>query len=86
MIMQYMISKVTRLWIGNKIVKKIKQVFFRKGKLYEKNMDMIQFESKTEISELMKMIDRYLKQNPVETQNKTAERFSDLLDVMLMEW
>lgn len=52
----------------------------------KKNMDMIQFESKTEISELMKMIDRYLKQNPVETQNKTAEKFFDLLDVMLMEW
>lgn len=52
----------------------------------KKNMDTIQLESRTEIRELMKVLDRYLKQNPAETQNKTAERFFDLLDVMLMEW
>ncbi|MDU7030135.1 hypothetical protein [Robinsoniella peoriensis] len=49
-------------------------------------MDSIQFESRTEIVDLMKVIDKYIKQNPAETQNKTAERFFDLMDVMLMEW
>lgn len=51
-----------------------------------KDMDKIQFESRTEIAELMKVIDKYIKQNPAEKQNKTVERFFDLLDVMLMEW
>lgn len=49
-------------------------------------MDSIRFESRTEIVDLMKVIDKYIKQNLAETQNKTAERFFDLLDVMLMEW
>lgn len=52
----------------------------------KKNLDAIQFESRTEIAELMKVIDKYIKQNPAEKQNKTVERFFDLLDVMLMEW
>ncbi len=52
----------------------------------KKNLDAIQFESRTEIVDLIKVIDKYIKQNPVETQNKTVERFFDLLDVMLMEW
>jgi hypothetical protein len=51
-----------------------------------KDMDKIQFENRTEIVELMKVIGKYLKQNPAEKQNKTVERFFDLLDVMLMEW
>ncbi|MBS5080424.1 MAG: hypothetical protein KH031_09715 [Clostridiales bacterium] len=52
----------------------------------KKNMDAIQFESRTEIADLMKAINKYIKQNPTDTQNKTLERFFDLLDVMLMEW
>ena len=52
----------------------------------KKNMDKIQFESRAELQELMKVIDRYVKQNPEEKQNKTLERFFDLLDVMHMEW
>lgn len=51
-----------------------------------KDMDKIQFENRTEIAELMKVIDKYIKQNPAAKQNKTVERFFDLLDVMLMEW
>ena len=35
---------------------------------------------------LMKVIDKYVKQNPAEKENKTLERFFDLLDVMDMEW
>lgn len=51
-----------------------------------KDMDKIQFENRTEIAELMKVIDKYIKQIPAEKQNKTVERFFALLDVMLMEW
>ena len=36
--------------------------------------------------QLMKVIDKYVKQNPAEKENKTLERFFDLLDVMDMEW
>jgi hypothetical protein len=32
------------------------------------------------------VIDKYVKQNPAEKENKTLERFFDLLDVMDMEW
>lgn len=52
----------------------------------KKNMDAIQFESRTEIVDLLKIIDKYIKQKPAEKQNRTLERFFDLLDVMLMEW
>lgn len=52
----------------------------------QKNLDTIQFESRHEIQEIMKMIDKYIKQNPEEKNNKTLERFFDLLDVMDMEW
>lgn len=52
----------------------------------KKNMDTIQFESRTEIRKLMEVVDKYVKQNPTEKNNKTLERFFDLLDVMDMEW
>ena len=45
-----------------------------------------QFEYRYEVQELMKVIDKYVKQNPAEKENKTLERFFDLLDVMDMEW
>lgn len=54
--------------------------------LMKKDMDKIQFEYRAEIQELMKVIDKYVKQNPSEKENKTLERFFDLLDVMDMEW
>ena len=38
----------------------------------KKDMDKIQY--------------KYVKQNPAEKENKTLERFFDLLDVMDMEW
>lgn len=52
----------------------------------KKNMDTIQFESRAEIRNLMEMIDKYVKQNPSEKNNKTLEQFFNLLDVMEMEW
>ena len=48
----------------------------------KKDMDKIQFEYRYEVQELMKVIDKYVKQNPAEKENKTLERFFDLLDVM----
>ena len=54
--------------------------------LMKKDMDKIQFEYRAEIQELMKVIDKYVKENPSEKENKTLERFFDLLDVMDMEW
>lgn len=52
----------------------------------KKDMDCIQFESRREIEEIMRVIDKYVKQNPAEKNNKTLEHFFDLLDVMHMEW
>ena len=51
-----------------------------------KDMDTIQFENRSEVQELMRVIDTYVKQNPAEKNNKTLEHFFDLLDVMAMEW
>ena len=52
----------------------------------KRNMDTIQFESRYEIEELMKVIDKYVKQNPEEKENSELKRFFDLLDAMHMEW
>lgn len=46
----------------------------------------IEFESRAEVRELMRVIDEYEKQNPKEKENATLERFFDLLDMMDMEW
>ncbi len=48
----------------------------------KKEMDKIQFEYRYELEALMKVIDRYIEQNPSEKNNKTLERFFDLLDGM----
>lgn len=58
----------------------------REDIIMQKNMDTIQFESRDELQELMNVIDKYVKQNPKEKDNKTLRRFFDLLDVMDMEW
>lgn len=52
----------------------------------KKNMDTIQFESRSEIQGLIKVIDKYVKQNRAEKKNKTLKQFFNLLDVMDMEW
>ena len=48
--------------------------------------DNMAMEELQQVQELMKVIDKYVKQNPAEKENKTLERFFDLLDVMDMEW
>ena len=51
----------------------------------KREIDKIKFESRLELQQLMKMVDTYMKQNPKEKENKTLERFYDLLDVINME-
>lgn len=41
----------------------------------KRNMDTIQFESRSEIYELMEIINEYVKQNPAERKNETLKRF-----------
>lgn len=50
------------------------------------NMDKIQFEQRYEIQELMNVIDKYVKQNPDEKNNKILEEFFNKLDAMDMSW
>jgi len=52
----------------------------------KRNMDTIQFERREEVQELMRGVNKYIKQNPKEKNNKTLKRFVNLLDVMEMEW
>lgn len=51
-----------------------------------KNMDSIQFESRGELGELLRILSQYIKQNPKEKSNDILKRFYNLLDVMEMEW
>ena len=51
-----------------------------------KHMDSIQFESRGELGELLRVVETYIKQNPKEKDNETLKRFYNLIDVMEMEW
>ena len=46
----------------------------------QKDMDTIQFESRREIEEVMKALEKE------KEQNQTVKELYDLLDVMHMEW
>ena len=48
--------------------------------------DMILFEERSEIEELLNAVEKYVKQNPKEKNNKILERFYDLLDIMDLVW
>lgn len=52
----------------------------------KRNMDKIQFESRREIGELIRVIEKYVDAYPKEKDNKTLNELYDLLDVMEMEW
>ena len=52
----------------------------------QKDMDKIQFESRSEIESVMAAINKYVKQNPKEKRNEPIARLYDLLDCMHMEW
>ena len=55
-------------------------------KKMKQDMDKIQFEERSEIRELMKMVEIYTEQNPEEKENETISRFYELLDVIEMCW
>lgn len=48
--------------------------------------DTIQFEHKHEVEELLKIINKYVKQNPKEKQNETLKQFFYLIDDIDMFW
>ena len=52
----------------------------------KKELDKLQFEYRYGVQELMKVIEKNVKQYPAEKGKQTLERFFDLLDVMDMEW
>lgn len=52
----------------------------------KKNMATITFENRDEIQELLNVIDRYVKLNPKEIENKILEEFYVLIEMMDYEW
>ena len=52
----------------------------------KKNMDTIQFESRTEVGELIRVLEKYVDAYPKEKNNQTVKELYNLLDVMEMEW
>lgn len=52
----------------------------------KKDMDKIQFESRSEIHDIASALDTFKNEHPTAEENKTVERLFDLLDVMDMEW
>ena len=52
----------------------------------KQNNDTIKFEYRAEVQELMKVINRYVKQNPEEKKNEILKEFFEKLDDMDMCW
>lgn len=52
----------------------------------KKNMDTIQFETRTEVEEVMKILEKYVDAYPREKDNETVKKLYNLFDVMDMEW
>ncbi len=48
--------------------------------------DQILFEDRSEIEELLKVIEKYVKQNPSEKNNEKLKRFYYLLEEMNWTW
>lgn len=51
-----------------------------------RNFASIEFESRCEVLELMRMIEEYIDANPGEKKNSILKDFYCKLDVMSMEW
>lgn len=49
-------------------------------------LDSIQFESRAELGDLIKAVEKYVKAFPEEKNNKTLKDFYDCLDVIEMSW
>ena len=62
-----------------------------KGKIERRNimrkdMDKIVFESRSEVGEIIRVLEKYVDAYPQEKDNKTVKEMYNLLDVMEMEW
>lgn len=51
-----------------------------------KEMDMIQFESRYEIDEVINVLEIFKKEHPNTKEKITVEKLIRLLDLMYMEW
>lgn len=51
-----------------------------------KDMDAIQFESREEVREILRILKNYTEKCPQEKENPTVKQLYNLLDVMEMEW
>lgn len=49
-------------------------------------MDKIQFESRSEIGEIIRVLEKYVDAYPKEKDNQTVKELYNLLDVMEMGW
>lgn len=50
------------------------------------DMDVIRFESRAEIEETMRVLEKYVDAYPKEKDNRIVKDLYDLLDVMDMSW
>ena len=52
----------------------------------KKELDKIQFESRAEINEIIRVLEKYVDAYPKEKDNRAVKELYNLLDVMEMEW
>lgn len=52
----------------------------------KRNMDKIQFESRSEVQEILNVIEKYVDAYPKEKDNRILKDLYNKLDVMDMEW
>lgn len=52
----------------------------------QRSLDKIQFESRAEVGEMIRVMEAYVDAYPKEKENPTVKKFYNLLDVMEMEW
>lgn len=52
----------------------------------QRAMDTIQFESRAEVRELIRVLEKYVDAYPKEKDNETVKELYNLLDVLEMEW
>lgn len=52
----------------------------------KKELDKIQFESRTEVNEIKRVLEKYVGAYPKEKYNQTVKELYNLLDIMEMEW
>ncbi len=58
----------------------------REVKRMKKDMDKIQFESRKEVGEIIRVLEKYVDAYPKEKDNQIVKELYNLLDVMEMEW